>query len=116
VALPFAPTAQMVRREEYFVYMLLCADDSFYVGVTNDVEGRVWQHNAGEDPDSYTCERRPVELVYCSGFSSVFDAIRWEKQLKGLSRAKKRALMRNDWQLVHEVVCKERRMRESRES
>lgn len=100
--------------ERYFVYVLLCADDSLYVGVTNDVEGRVWQHNAGDDPDSYTYERRPAQLVHCSGFSSIFDAIRWEKQLKGWSRAKKRALIQNDWQRVHQIVCDERRRREGR--
>ena len=98
--------------EKYFVYTLLCADGSFYFGVTNDVERRVWQHNSGEDPDSYTCERRPVTLVHCSGFSSVFDAICWEKRLKGWSRAKKRALIQNDWQRIHQIVCDERRMRE----
>ena len=59
-------------------------------------------------------DRRPVELVHCFGFSR--DAISWEKQLKGWSRAKKRALIQNDWQRVHQIVCEERRTREGRKS
>ncbi len=96
--------------------MLLCADDSFYVGVTNNVEGRVWQHNTGWDADSYTHRRRPVQLVHCSGFRNVFDAISWEKQLKGWSRAKKRALMHDDWQGVHQIVTNERRRRKKQKA
>jgi len=100
--------------EKYFVYILVCADGSFYVGVTNDVDRRVAEHNLGEIEDAYTHERRPVRLVHCSGFSSVFDAISWEKQLKGWSRAKKRALIDNDWQRIHRIVCDERFVREHR--
>jgi putative endonuclease len=98
--------------ENYFVYMLLCADNSFYVGITNDPNRRFAEHNLGADRDCYTYERRPVRLVHCSGFHEVLDAIRWEKQLKGWSRAKKRALMSDDWRAIHGIVCAERRLRE----
>ena len=99
---------------EYFVYMLLCADGSFYVGVTNDPERRLWEHNAGIDEGSYTHERRPVKLVYCSApCDAVLAAIAWEKQLKGWSRAKKRALLKSDWQGIHQIVRAERKRRES---
>ena len=106
----------MVRMERYFVYMLLCADGSFYVGITNDPNRRLAEHNAGVDPDSYTHERRPVHLVHSSGFSQVFDAIRWEKQLKGWSRAKKGALVNDDWLAIHDIVRAERRSREKKRS
>jgi putative endonuclease len=101
-----------VSMEPYYVYMLLCADGSFYVGITNDSDRRVAEHNVGLDPDSYTHERRPVRLVHCSGFRQVLDAIRWEKQLKGWSRAKKRALVNDDCHAIHEIVRTERRFRE----
>ena len=84
----------------YYVYMVRCADGKFYVGITNDPERRVAQHNLGHDPESYTFTRRPVELVHCSDFKEVDDAIRWEKQLKGWSRAKKIALIAGDWTAV----------------
>lgn len=45
--------------KNYFVYMLECVDGSFYVGVTNNVEKRVWQHQNGWDENAYTHERRP---------------------------------------------------------
>ncbi len=106
----------MVRMERYFVYMLLCADDSFYVGITNDPDRRLAEHNAGVDQDGYTHERRSVQLVHSSGFRQVLDAIRWEKQLKGWSRSKKRALMNDDWQAIHDIVRAERRSREKKRS
>jgi putative endonuclease len=87
----------------YFVYMVRCADDSFYVGVTNDVERRVGDHNLGWDPNAYTHERRPVELVYCESFEWIHEAIAWEKRLKGWRRAKKMALIEGDWKRIQEL-------------
>jgi putative endonuclease len=93
----------------YFVYMLRCADGSFYVGITNDLEFRVGQHQFGIDPDCYTVTRRPVELVHSADFCNVDDAIAWEKQLKGWSRAKKVALIENDWVQIHRLAkCKKK--------
>lgn len=83
--------------KQYFVYMVRCSDDSFYVGVTSDLEKRIGEHNFGWDPESYTHERRPVNLVFAEDFIRVEDAIRFEKQLKGWSRAKKIALIKGDW-------------------
>jgi putative endonuclease len=91
----------------YYVYMLRCADGSFYVGVTSDIELRVAQHEYGIDPRCYTFERRPVRLVYSSDFRNVDDAIACEKQLKRWSRAKKAALVTGDWAQIHRLAeCK----------
>jgi putative endonuclease len=84
----------------YFVYMLLCDDGSYYIGITRDPDRRVAQHNLGTDPRSYTYTRRPVRLVYTSEFKMLDDAIRFEKQLKGWSRKKKAALVRGDWDAI----------------
>ena len=84
----------------YYVYMLLCADGSFYVGITNNLELRIGQHQFGIDPRCYTFKRRPFKLVHSSDFHNVDEAIAWEKQLKGWSRAKKIALTRSDWKLI----------------
>lgn len=72
----------------YWTYMLLCADGSFYIGVTNDLEYRINQHKFGFDPKCYTFKRRPVELVYSADFHHIDEAIACEKRLKGWSRAK----------------------------
>jgi putative endonuclease len=90
--------------KRYYVYMVLCSDESFYVGITNNLEFRIAQHNFGWNPTSYTHERRPVRLVHSSEFANVDDAIRWEKQLKGWSRAKKQALAQGDWQRIRELA------------
>jgi putative endonuclease len=80
--------------------MVLCSDASYYTGITHDVEVRIFQHNDGIDRFCYTYTRRPVRLVYAAEFSDPNEAIRWEKQIKGWSRAKKDALVRGDWTYI----------------
>ena len=87
----------MVRIHNYFVYILECADKSYYVGVTNDLEARLSQHNDGENVFAYTFARRPLLLRYYQRFDQIEDAIDFEKQVKGWSRKKKEALFEEDW-------------------
>ena len=75
-----------------YVYILRCADDSYYVGSTRNLESRVDQHNSGYGAE-YTKHRRPVELVFAEEFDSVADAFALEKQIQGWSRAKREALI-----------------------
>jgi putative endonuclease len=84
-----------------WVYMLLCADGSYYVGSarSDDLGKRVGEHEAGTYP-GYTRSRRPVKLVWSEHFQQITDAILCERQLKGWSRAKKEALIRSDWTTV----------------
>ncbi|WP_421765277.1 GIY-YIG nuclease family protein [Ekhidna sp.] len=83
--------------KQYTVYILKCSDDSYYVGVTNDMETRLLQHNEGLDLKAYTYRRRPVELVFEEHFSDVNQAIAFEKQVKGWRREKKEALIKREW-------------------
>lgn len=85
---------QKIRR--YYVYILLCNDDSLYTGVTNNLRERIEAHNLGTAGSGYTISRRPVVLQYAAEFADVNDAIRAEKQLKGWTRKKKWALIRGD--------------------
>jgi putative endonuclease len=71
-----------------YVYILLCADGSYYVGVTNDIEKRVAEHNNGKDPKAYTYRKTPVKLVWHESFINPSEAIELEKQLKGWSQKK----------------------------
>ncbi|MDQ0637915.1 putative endonuclease [Pedobacter sp. W3I1] len=87
----------MTRVHNYFVYILECTDKSYYVGVTNDLETRLSQHNSGENILAYTFSRRPVVLKYYQRFDLIEDAINFEKQIKGWSRKKKEALFNEDW-------------------
>jgi putative endonuclease len=75
------------------VYILLCADGSYYVGSTKQaVEARVWEHNEGIY-DGYTALRRPVVLVHTETFDRLTDGFARERQLKGWSREKKQRLI-----------------------
>jgi putative endonuclease len=84
------------------VYMLLCADGSYYVGNTSDdrLDRRLAEHNSATYPDAYTSSRRPVTLVWSERFDRITDAIAAERQLKGWSRIKKQALVRGDWSTI----------------
>jgi len=87
----------------FWVYMLRCADASFYVGHTDDLERRIGQHKSGELP-GYTHNRRPVELVFSQEFSTREEALVSERQIKGWSRAKKEALIRGDWKQIQRLA------------
>ena len=81
-----------------YVYMLRCADNSYYVGSAtgHDLTPRIDQHNAGSYP-GYTFTRRPVVLVWSEYFDRITDGIAAERQIKGWSLSKKEALIRSDW-------------------
>jgi len=75
-----------------FVYVLECADGTYYTGYTTDLERRVAEHDAGEGA-KYTRGRTPVELVHAERFDSRSAAMSREHDLKQLSRAEKEALV-----------------------
>ena len=87
----------------YFVYMLRCADGSFYVGHTDDLLRRIGEHEAGRLP-SYTQIRRPLQLVWQQETSTREEALAAERQIKGWSRAKKAALIAGDWAEVSRLA------------
>ncbi len=85
------------------VYMLRCADGSFYVGHTDNLEQRVAAHELGDLP-GYTKSRRPLKLVFSESFSTREEALNAERQVKGWSREKKLALVRGDWERIRELA------------
>ena len=80
----------------FYVYILRCADGSYYTGHTDNLEKRLAAHNAGEIR-GYTYSRRPVRLVFQEEFHSREEAFLRERRIKGWSRAKKEALMKGEW-------------------
>jgi putative endonuclease len=92
-----------MKMKRLGVYILLCADGSYYTGVTNDIERRIKEHETGINPRCYTYKRRPVELVYFEVFWTPKEAIEWEKRIKGWSRAKKEALIIGNWDKLQEL-------------
>jgi putative endonuclease len=88
-----------------YVYMLLCADGSYYVGSAtgDDLEPRILAHQTGAYPGNYTLKRRPVTLVWSEHFDRITDAISAERHIKGWSRAKKKALIKSDWERIQSL-------------
>ena len=81
----------------FWVYILECADGSYYTGHTEDLGKRLYEH----EHDLFTCytsSRLPVRLVYSSEFPVREDALASERQIKRWSRRKKQALIDGDWQ------------------
>jgi putative endonuclease len=83
-----------------FVYILLCADNSYYVGCTTDLQERERIHNEGYGAE-HTAARLPVRLVYSEEHESWPAARKREAQIKRWSRAKKTALIDGDRQHLH---------------
>lgn len=75
----------------YVVYMLKCGDGSLYTGYTNDLQGRLIKHTEGKGA-KYTRGRGPFQVVYEKKFSDKSEAMRYEAQIKKLSRQDKLCL------------------------
>ena len=89
----------------FHVYILLCADKSYYTGHTDDLEERLSLHQSGVIA-GYTKSRRPLELVFAESFGSRIEALEAERQIKSWSRAKKEALIAGDWDAIQELAIR----------
>ena len=87
----------------FFVYILRCADDSYYVGHTDDIEKRLSEHWAGFCR-GYTASHRPIAIEYVCEVPTRDEAIIRERQIKGWTRAKKTALIRGDFDVLHRLA------------
>jgi len=88
----------------FWVYILRCADGSFYTGHTDNLEQRINQHHAGTFPTCYTFKRRPLQVAFSQDFATREEALTAEQQIKGWSRKKKEAMVRGDWAEVSRLA------------
>lgn len=79
----------------YTLYILKCADDSLYTGITTNLERRVGEHDSGKAGAKYTRGRGPMTVVYRRRFRNRGNASREESRIKKLTRAEKLALIKN---------------------
>lgn len=86
----------------YHVYILKCADGSYYVGQTENLQQRLAKHQSGT-ASQYTSTRLPVSLVYSESLPTRTAALARENQLKRWSRAKKEALIQNDLKALRQL-------------
>jgi predicted GIY-YIG superfamily endonuclease len=77
----------------YFIYILECADKTLYVGSTNDLERRLFQHNNSKQGAHYTKIRRPVALLYSEHFTTYGEARKREAEIKSWKRERKVVLI-----------------------
>ena len=83
----------------FFVYILKCSDNSYYIGHTDNMEKRVQEHSLGLI-SSYTSKRLPIKIVWLQTFTSRFEAVSAEGQLKKWNREKKEALIEGGFEAV----------------
>ena len=88
----------------YYVYILLCADRTYYTGYTGDLARRLKQHQSGAIPRSYTKSRRPVKLVWAGKFDSKEEARANEKKLKRLKTGKKADLIQSELAHTDQII------------
>lgn len=72
----------------WFVYILLCSDNSLYTGATNDLDGRFKKHQIGKG-GSYTRSHKPIRVMYKEKFITKSEALRREAEIKSWPRTKK---------------------------
>ena len=77
----------------YFVYILLCADQTFYTGICVNLEKRLEEHNSSKLGAKYTAARRPVKLIYSKVFNDRSSALKEEARIKKLSREQKKPFL-----------------------
>jgi predicted GIY-YIG superfamily endonuclease len=82
--------------KSFYVYIVQCADKSYYVGHTDDIEKRIAEHNS-QTYRCYTTTRLPIELVFLQDFGSRDEAFACERQIKKWRRQKKEALIAQSW-------------------
>ncbi|NOR88214.1 MAG: GIY-YIG nuclease family protein [Bacteroidales bacterium] len=91
----------------YYVYIIRCKDEKLYIGITNNLDRRINEHNSGYNKYAYTYQRRPVTLVFNQEFMDVEQAIVFEKKIKKWSKIKKEALILGDFDKLKLVAsCK----------
>lgn len=91
----------------FYVYLLRCADRSYYTGHTDNLEARIAQHQLGQTP-CYTVRRRPVTLLKAEAFGSRLEALEAEMQIKGWTRRKKEAWAGNHFEALKTLAKKQR--------
>lgn len=77
----------------WYVYIVKCADDTLYTGITTDLDRRILEHNDSSKGAKYTRGRGPVKLLYSTGFKNKSEASKEEYRIKSLSRTEKLKLV-----------------------
>ena len=97
------------------MYILKCADDSYYVGSTKNLALRIAQHQSGKG-SRYTSGRLPIEFVYGEEYDRIADAYAREKQIQNWSRMKREALINGNQDILPPLAKKKFQKKQSDKS
>lgn len=89
-----------------YVYILKRSDNTYYIGITSNLKQRIIEHKLGKHIESYTYKRRPIELMFYAEFTDISIAIQTEKQIKKWSKAKKEALINDEFEKLPNLAKK----------
>ena len=89
-----------IQQEAFYIYIILCNDDSYYTGLTDDLMRRFDEHVNGVYETCYTLKRRPLILQYYETIPFLKDAVERERQIKGWSKVKKKALIEGNFHML----------------
>lgn len=92
--------------KQSYVYILKCSDNSYYTGITSNLTQRLCQHETAFYPECYTANKRPIKLVYYCEFTDISIVIDIEKKIKKWSRAKKEALINEEYDRLTNLAKK----------
>ena len=94
---------------DWYLYLIRCRDDTLYTGITTDVDRRYAQHQgAGNAGSKYLRGRGPLSLVFQQNLGSKSLALKEERRVKRMSKAKKEELIRVNRNAVH-IECRSKR-------
>ena len=88
---------RVVLVNNFYVYILTCNDNSYYVGHTDDIEKRILEHELNSY-ECYTSSRLPIKVMYVQIFGTRVEALESERQIKKWNRKKKEALIEENWE------------------
>jgi putative endonuclease len=94
----------------FWVYLLKCADQSYYTGHTDNLENRLTQHHHRDIPGCFTATRLPVQLVFTQEFATRVEALASERQIKGWSRKKKEAFIKGNWEALSAYAQRKKKL------
>jgi putative endonuclease len=89
----------------FFVYIIKCADHTYYTGMTNNINRRWQEHCFSEDnKEAYTYSRKPLKLVFYESFNDIKQAFEFERKIKKWSKLKKQALINKNWDNLKDLA------------
>jgi len=89
--------------KKFYLYILKCRDNSYYVGHTDNIEKRIAEHELGEVP-CYTKQRLPIKVVHVKDFVTRYEVLVAEQKIKKWTTKKKEAYIAGDWKMLSELA------------